>query len=265
MQRGRYVPGTAGRGADPRPDLPTAPLVKVDGSGQAGGVRLLRTPQRTLVAALAGTLALVAAGCQVPGPDRTPTARASVALRQLDELPVAAHLATRGYSRSRFPHWRRIGANCDVRDAVLARDGFNVQTDGCNVVAGRWRSPYEDRWFDAPSMVDVDHLVPLANAWRSGAADWTDQVRGDFANDLVRPQLVTVSTSVNRAKGDQDPSRWRPADRDYWCAYAQSWVAVKHHWKLTVTAAEKAALEDMLETCPWPSSEKPTSSPGRAA
>ncbi|MEU5674338.1 HNH endonuclease family protein, partial [Micromonospora sp. NPDC047753] len=103
--------------------------------------------------------------------------------------------------------------------------------------------------FSDPSDVDIDHMVPLANAWRSGADEWDNAKRGDFANDTTRPQLFAVSASSNRAKGDQDPSQWKPADRSYWCKYAQDWVTVKHYWKLTVTSAEKAALTDMLEGC----------------
>ena len=70
-----------------------------------------------------------------------------------------------------------------------------------------------------------------------------------FANDLADPQLLAVSASANRAKGDQDPSQWKPANHAYWCTYARSWIAVKAHWQLTITQAEKTALIDMLGTC----------------
>ena len=148
-----------------------------------------------------------------------------------------------------IPHWRKAGQNCDVRDTVLERDGTNIELSGCNVVGGRWSSVYDDRTFTDPSDVDIDHMVPLANAWRSGADEWSDNERGDFANDLDRPQLFAVSASSNRAKGDQDPSQWKPPNRAYWCRYAEDWIAVKHHWELTVTSDEKAALGDMLGTC----------------
>ena len=93
-------------------------------------------------------------------------------------------------------------------------------------------------------------MVPLADAWRSGASGWTDARRQDFANDLTRPQLIAVSSTTNRAKGDQDPSQWKPPNRDFWCQYAEDWIAVKRYWALTVTAAEKTALTDMLGACP---------------
>lgn len=199
-------------------------------------------------------LTLVVGGCvevETPGTDG-PTgapADATTASRRLGQLTVASAGSMRGYSRARFPHWRKTGENCDVRDTVLKRDGADVRLSGCDVVGGRWSSAYDGKTFTDPRDVDIDHMVPLANAWRSGASRWTDDQRGDFANDLDRPQLLAVSASTNRAKGDQDPSQWKPPNRDYWCRYAADWVAVKHHWRLSVTSAEKAALADMLERC----------------
>ena len=208
----------------------------------------MKTP---LALALAAALALGGAGCDVLPPDpAAPSESTSIAWTQLDELTVANPAAMRGYSRDRFRHWRDAGPNCDVRDVVLKRDGQDIQEEGCNVVGGRWLSPYDNTWYDSPSTIDIDHMVPLANAWRSGANKWDDKRRSDFANDLETPQLIAVSASTNRAKGDQDPSQWKPPNRDYWCRYAQDWIAVKHHWELTVTSAEKKALADMLETCP---------------
>ncbi|HET9517832.1 MAG TPA: HNH endonuclease family protein [Actinoplanes sp.] len=182
-----------------------------------------------------------------PGGSTPDDARDS--LERLNRLTVARAASMRGYSRDRFPHWRSTGNNCDVRDTVLERDGRSVRVRGCNVTSGRWTSSYDGRTFTDPSQVDIDHMVPLANAWRSGAADWTDDKRSDFANDLERPQLIAVSATSNRAKGDQDPSTWKPKLTDVWCDYAQDWIAVKSHWRLSVTTAEKTALTDMLEKC----------------
>ncbi|MEO3742291.1 HNH endonuclease family protein [Plantactinospora sp. B5E13] len=168
---------------------------------------------------------------------------------QLEELTTASAGSMRGYSRDRFPHWRNAGKNCDVRDTVLQRDGTDIKLSGCNVVGGRWPSRYDGRTLTDPSDVDIDHMVPLANAWRSGADEWNDDKRGDFANDLDQPQLFAVSKTTNRSKGDQDPSQWKPPNRDDWCRYAADWIAVKHYWRLTVTEAERAALGDMLGSC----------------
>jgi hypothetical protein len=205
-------------------------------------------------AALAVALAVAATGCEVVDePEAAPSGGGGNVGQMLDQLTVASAGSMKGYSRNRFPHWRDTGKNCDVRDSVLKRDGKDVRFSGCNVVAGRWESVYDGRTFTDPSDVDIDHTVPLANAWRSGADEWDDAKRGDFANDLTRPQLIAVSASSNRSKGDQDPSQWKPANRSYWCQYAEDWVTVKHHWRLTVTSAEKDALSDMLGGCTWAS------------
>ncbi|MFE9955001.1 HNH endonuclease family protein [Micromonospora sp. NPDC005299] len=204
-----------------------------------------------MAAALTAVLALGVAGCvPVDEPDTPPSTAGNVD-QQLGELTVAAAGSMKGYSRTRFPHWRDTGKNCDVRDSVLQRDGEGIKLSGCNVVGGRWESAYDGLALSDPADVDIDHMVPLANAWRSGADEWDDSKRGDFANDLTRPQLLAVSLRSNRAKGDQDPSQWKPANRSYWCQYAADWVTVKHYWRLTVTSAEKAALTDMLEGCTW--------------
>ncbi|MGX6603917.1 HNH endonuclease family protein [Micromonosporaceae bacterium Da 78-11] len=216
-----------------------------------------RTPHWTLSLASAALILLTAAGCEVqPGgsPTATPTGDtapdSAAAKDQLDKLVVVQKTGTMaGYKREKFPHWRSTGENCDVRDTVLKRDGTKVKLSGCNVVAGTWKSVYDDKTLDSPTLVDIDHVVPLANAWRSGAAAWTTDQRGDFANDLDEPQLVAVSAGSNRSKGDQDPSTWKPPATDNWCEYATDWIVVKSHWKLTITAKEKTALEDMLRKC----------------
>lgn len=217
-------------------------------------------PRSSVLIATALLTVLTASGCEVttasdPGPGATSTARpgsgegSGDAQSKLDALTVAAEGKMAGYSREKFPHWRSAGSNCDVRDTVLKRDGEQVKFSGCNVVAGSWNSFYDDKVIDSPTKVDIDHMVPLAAAWRSGADKWDNDKRGDFANDLDRPQLFAVSAASNRSKGDQDPSTWKPPARSAWCDYAQDWIEVKSYWKLTVTEKEKAALEDMLRTC----------------
>jgi hypothetical protein len=172
------------------------------------------------------------------------------AQQQLDGLPVAAPLSMAGYSRDRFPHWIEQPDGCDTRETVLKREGTGVQTgQNCHVTSGQWVSPYDGKTYTDATRMDIDHVVPLADAWRSGAKNWTDEKRKQFANDLADPQLVAVSASANRAKGDQDPSQWKPANHGYWCTYAENWIVVKRQWQLTTTEVEKTALKDMLGTC----------------
>jgi len=188
---------------------------------------------------------------QAPATDAAATSDAAAARAQLEALSVAEWAPMTGYSRDRFgDRWRSQGNSCDTRERVLQRDGQGVVVgDDCRVTAGTWFSVYDGLTLTDPSEVDIDHMVPLANAWRTGAATWTDEQRVAFANDLERPQLLAVSSSSNRSKGDQDPSQWKPPRQEYWCTYAQSWIAVKAHWHLSVTTDEKAALAEMLGTC----------------
>ncbi|GAA4594456.1 HNH endonuclease family protein [Actinoplanes octamycinicus] len=185
-----------------------------------------------------------------PATTKTTTKATGNVRQQLDKLTVVTKTGSMaGYKREQFPHWDSTGKNCDTRDSVLERDGSKVKVSGCNVVAGTWKSFYDGKVLDSPTKVDIDHTVPLANAWRSGANKWTIEKREAFANDLDRPQLLAVSATSNRSKGDQDPSQWKPPARDAWCEYATDWVTVKSYYKLTVTQKEKDALDDMLGTC----------------
>jgi Protein of unknown function (DUF1524) len=218
-------------------------------------------PQWTLRVAAAILTLAVATGCDVTvDPDSgtgsgsttggTGTIDVADARAKLDKLTVVTKTGSMsGYRRDKFPHWRETGSNCDVRDTVLKRDGTKVKVSGCNVVAGTWTSVYDGQKITDPAKVDIDHVVPLANAWRSGASAWTTEKRQDFANDLKDPQLIAVSASANRSKGDQDPSTWKPQQTGSWCQYAQDWIVVKSQWKLTVTAKEKVELKKMLEKC----------------
>ena len=92
-------------------------------------------------------------------------------------------------------------------------------------------------------------MVPLANAWRSGAgsAAWSPADREAYAND---PEvLLSTDAGANRTKGDKGPEAWRPPNRRYWCEYARRWVWIKSDWSLTVNPAEKSSLRRMLGTC----------------
>jgi hypothetical protein len=208
------------------------------------------------LAALVVVAALGLTGLAACDPlDGTPVAPhaagdSTAAAAQLDALTIGPWAAMTGYSRDRFHTWDAQGDGCDTRDVVLKRDGQGVVSgSGCSITRGTWISAYDGKSVTDPDGIDIDHMVPLANAWRTGAASWTDEQREAFANDLTRPQLLAVTQSSNRSKGDQDPSEWKPPRHDYWCTYAQSWIAVKSYWKLHVTEAEKAALTEMLGTC----------------
>ncbi|AOS63722.1 putative DUF1524 family protein [Actinoalloteichus hymeniacidonis] len=156
-----------------------------------------------------------------------------------------------GYSRELFPHWISWGDRCNTRELVLIRDGSDVEVDQeCRAVTGTWWSVYDDVEVSPASGVDIDHMVPLAAAWRSGADEWDTARRRQFANDLEAPQLFAVSARSNRSKGDQTPADWVPPATGYHCTYAVHWTEVKTRYDLTITDDEQAALSGMLDTCP---------------
>ncbi|KAI1859345.1 hypothetical protein JX265_010348 [Neoarthrinium moseri] len=168
---------------------------------------------------------------------------------QLAALTVATAVDDGSYDRDLFPHWIESGG-CSTRETVLKRDGTGVTTGSdCYPTAGSWKSPYDGATWTAPSDIDIDHMVPLKNAWISGASKWTTSKRQQFANDLTRPQLWAVTDDVNSSKSDKSPDAWKPPLSSFYCTYAKSWVAVKSYWALTITSAEKSALTSMLNTC----------------
>ncbi|MFC9911040.1 HNH endonuclease family protein [Streptomyces sp. NPDC059862] len=184
------------------------------------------------------------ASAALPTPVSGATARSYLA-----QLTVATEDRT-GYNRDLFPHWITQSGSCNTRETVLKRDGSNVVTDSsCAATSGSWYSPYDGATWYAASDVDIDHLVPLAEAWDSGADSWTTSRRQSFANDLTRPQLIAVTDNVNQSKGDQDPATWMPSRTAYRCTYVRAWVQVKYYYGLSVDSAEKSALQNYLAPC----------------
>jgi hypothetical protein len=163
-----------------------------------------------------------------------------------------------GYRREGWPLWKDIdGDGCDARDqALMAASTAPARVNGvCDVASGSWRSAYDGMTTTNPSELDIDHVVPLENAYQSGGWQWETDRRAQYANDQA--DLWVVSASSNRSKGAMAPDEWRPPARGVWCEYATRWVAIKIRWDLTATTAERDALGQMLDTCttsPEPSS-----------
>ncbi|MFE5842096.1 HNH endonuclease family protein [Streptomyces niveus] len=175
---------------------------------------------------------------------------AATARSMLAELTVSEEVTPPGYSRAKFPHWITQSGTCDTREVALKRDGLDVQQDAqCRAISGTWYSVYDGATWTNASDLDIDHMVPLKEAWKSGAADWPVNQRREFANDLTLPQIIAVTDNVNQSKGDKDPGKWVPPLASYHCTYGRAWVQVKHHYQLTTDQAEKNALTRMLSTC----------------
>lgn len=162
-----------------------------------------------------------------------------------------------GYSREKFPHWSKADKfgwsppqpSCNSREAALIRDGKDVKVVGndCKVSSGTWLDPYTAKTFTDPSDIDTDHVVPLANAWRSGTSKWDNGERERYANDP--DVLLSVEDNANQTKGDKGPEAWKPPNKAEWCDYAVRWVGIKAKYELSINEQEKAALAEMLNTC----------------
>jgi hypothetical protein len=156
-----------------------------------------------------------------------------------------------GYSRNLFKHWIDVDKDgCNTRYEVLIAEAIVKPKVGarCYLTGGKWRSPYDGKVFTNPTGLDIDHMVPLAEAWRSGAWAWTAAQRMDFANDLDDSRsLLAVTASLNRSKGDRDVAAWLPIKAQ--CNYISNWIAVKWRFDLTVDPVEGEFLQNKITDC----------------
>ena len=237
--------------------------------GRARGAGRLRVKALAVVAAcVIGLGGLGAVGCAATDPPLP-----------VSPLPLAAHttvaaaaggtnaLAVRvatippnlpKYDRGDWRHWVDDDGDCqDARQETLIAEAVGAvryeRADECRVASGDWVGAYTGERFSDPGDLDVDHMVPLANAHRSGAWQWDDERRREYANYLARGNhLIAVKAAANRAKSDKGPEDWMPPRQEYHCQYAADWVDIKQRWGLTVTPREAEALREMLAGCDAP-------------
>ena len=212
--------------------------------------------------------------CETPGPGRSADPRSSPAPSAAPaaapappspspdgRLAITVAPVARGiprYDRDEWSHWRDDDGDCqDARQEVLIAESLaSVRYESgrdCRVESGLWLGPYTGIEFTDPDLLDVDHMVPLANAHRSGGWAWDPGRKAAYANDLsYGNHLIAVERSANRRKGASGPEEWKPPRRAYWCQYAIDWIAIKERWELTATEREVAALQSMLAGCAEP-------------
>ncbi|MGN6446281.1 HNH endonuclease family protein [Amnibacterium sp.] len=219
---------------------------------------LVAAPLVLVVLIAAAVLASIAArGGAWGSPSATTAPKGSSALAVLATLQVKGRAPMTGYVRTeRFgAAWLDVDRNgCDTRDDVLRRDLVDVTGTRCTVRSGVLHDPYTGstirftRGARTSSAVQIDHVVPLGDAWQTGAQGWTQAKRIELANDPV--ELLAVDGPTNEQKGDGDAATWLPPNKAFRCSYVARQIGVKHAYGLWVTPAEKAAMEQVLRSCP---------------
>jgi hypothetical protein len=168
-------------------------------------------------------------------------------LRRVPRRPESSRAP---YQRAYFgPGWTTRDG-CTTRQRVLIKEARRGSDVGCLVRHGLWISAYDGRRFTNPADLDIDHLVPLGEAWRSGASRWSAGTRIRYANDTgYQGTLRAVSAGSNRSKSDADPASWMPPRKIHRCKYIGTWLAVKYRWHLGANPAERAVLGRYVQAC----------------
>ncbi len=182
---------------------------------------------------------------------------ARTAITTLQSIPVRAATTSPQYRRDEFgTAWQDVDGNgCDTRNDILHRDLTLVnvnKNDSCIVLTGELKDPYTNRVLRfnrarAASAIQIDHVVALSDAWRTGAASWSPEKRVEFANDPEN--LLAVDGPTNQAKGDDDASEWLPPNQSFQCPYVARQIGVKARYGLWVETAERDAMRRVLAKC----------------
>ena len=210
---------------------------------------MMTTKRRHAYLMLAVTAASLVLTCapDVQATTKSPTARVLLSkIRTAPEHPA-------GYNRDLFVLWDdQDHDGCNTRKEVLISEALVKPriSSTCTLSGGKWVSAYDGLTFTNSRQLDIDHMVPLAEAWASGAYRWNSTTREAYANDLgYARSLIAVSASSNRSKSDSDPWLWMPDRSTYACTYIRDWIAIKYRWNLAVDSQERRDLLTKLAHC----------------
>lgn len=194
---------------------------------------------------------LIALECDGNGCGRKDTARISI---PISPEYVGDYTREAFYDENAIRSWGDDDADCqDTRAEVLIASSLIPVVYGgsdCWVEAGLWHDVFSNRFLENPSDVEIDHVVSLKEAHESGAYQWSQEKRYDFANDFTKsPNLLPLWYSTNRSKGAREPHEWLPPETATRCFYVSLWAAVKTYWGLSVDSAECTFLAQFIESC----------------
>ncbi len=199
--------------------------------------------------------ALVALTSSSPAAAADPVPR--VQLRKAVQLlATMSEHDPRDYRRSAFKQWTDADHDgCDTRAEVLRQEAVGPLAidEDCVIENGQWYSLHDDHAItgDPAHQLDVGPVVPLKEAWESGAHAWDPATREAYANDLTADATLTAtSVEASRQRADLDPAEWLPAYAPSHCAYIADWIATKLRWGLTVDFREAVKLTEVAQRCP---------------
>ncbi len=182
------------------------------------------------------------------------TANKQLATSALETLEIKGRAPKTGYSRDMFGNGWTQNGDCNTRDDILARDMTQLDIRDCKVYGGVLDDPYTGktiRFLRGPStssLVQIDHVVALSDAWQKGAQYSSSETREQLANDPL--ELLAVDGNANQQKSDGDAATWLPPNKAYRCRYVARQIAVKQKYSLWVTVAEHDAMARVLSSCP---------------
>ncbi len=176
------------------------------------------------------------------------------ALQVLTTLAIKGRAPKTDYSREQFGKDWNVTGGCDTRNIILNRDLTNVLIDeSCNVTSGLLNDPYTGkiiqfiRGGSTSSLVQIDHVVALSDAWQKGAQKLTYQQRVTLANDPL--ELLAVDGQANMNKSDGDAATWLPPNKPFRCQYVARQIAIKQKYELWLTQAEHDEMANILAKC----------------
>ncbi|MFI6285537.1 DUF1524 domain-containing protein [Streptomyces sp. NPDC051018] len=185
-----------------------------------------------------------------PAPPPPPASKAVIAqLEDAISVMLTGDEDRTGYTSTSFPHWNKgkdPDDGCSTREEVLIAEAVEAATAGagCALSGGRWVSYYDQQAVNGSAGLEVDHVVPLVEAWGSGASGWSAARREAYANDQnAAATLTAVTARTKRDKADQDIASWLPSSHDSQCRYISEWVGTKLRWGLSVDKDELEALK----------------------
>jgi hypothetical protein len=176
-------------------------------------------------------------------------------LKWVQHKPAAAVVAEPYDRKKHFGTWINdpTDDNCyNTRAQILIRDSqAPVQfkpSNPCSVEAGVWKDPYSAQEFKAADEIQIDHMVPLKNAYISGAWKWNAPKRCLYANFRANDfHLLAVSNHENMSKGDNSPDEYLPSNQKHICQYLENWLKIKLIWALEMSPAEGKAIQENIQ------------------